>query len=153
MFHKAPVFLSAYSSCYPSVGLSHEVSFYLAPFFLSIAQHLSLSLAAVLLFPCLSCSHLPISACLHPSAIPPSPSSLLALASVPPSLWQSGKHPVPPCPCLSLSPPPPFLCLCSSFYACLHGTVPTAQGLLTLGLRSEERRVGKECRSRWSAYH
>ena len=24
---------------------------------------------------------------------------------------------------------------------------------LSLGLRSEERRVGKECRSRWSPYH
>ena len=23
----------------------------------------------------------------------------------------------------------------------------------TLGIRSEERRVGKECRSRWSPYH
>ena len=30
-----------------------------------------------------------------------------------------------------------------------------ATGTLTLGnyLRSEERRVGKECRSRWSPYH
>ena len=26
-------------------------------------------------------------------------------------------------------------------------------GLLALTLRSEERRVGKECRSRWSPYH
>ena len=27
-------------------------------------------------------------------------------------------------------------------------------GIITLGLfRSEERRVGKECRSRWSPYH
>ena len=26
-------------------------------------------------------------------------------------------------------------------------------GLLSLRLRSEERRVGKECRSRWSPYH
>src|SRR5690349_24819146 len=26
-------------------------------------------------------------------------------------------------------------------------------GLLSLGTRSEERRVGKECRSRWSPYH
>ena len=25
--------------------------------------------------------------------------------------------------------------------------------ILTLQLRSEERRVGKECRSRWSPYH
>src|SRR3712207_1608452 len=29
---------------------------------------------------------------------------------------------------------------------------PMADGLL-IGLRSEERRVGKECRSRWSPYH
>ena len=28
-----------------------------------------------------------------------------------------------------------------------------ASGLTSKGLRSEERRVGKECRSRWSAYH
>ena len=27
------------------------------------------------------------------------------------------------------------------------------RGLLTDGDRSEERRVGKECRSRWSPYH
>src|SRR5215469_12818513 len=26
-------------------------------------------------------------------------------------------------------------------------------GVLALGIRSEERRVGKECRSRWSPYH
>src|SRR3712207_7005506 len=29
----------------------------------------------------------------------------------------------------------------------------TCLGLLLLSLRSEERRVGKECRSRWSPYH
>ena len=29
----------------------------------------------------------------------------------------------------------------------------TADGKLTNILRSEERRVGKECRSRWSPYH
>src|SRR2546427_13044492 len=28
-----------------------------------------------------------------------------------------------------------------------------AQALRFLGMRSEERRVGKECRSRWSPYH
>ena len=27
------------------------------------------------------------------------------------------------------------------------------EGLVSLGKRSEERRVGKECRSRWSPYH
>ena len=26
-------------------------------------------------------------------------------------------------------------------------------GIITSGMRSEERRVGKECRSRWSPYH
>src|SRR2546429_5124589 len=30
---------------------------------------------------------------------------------------------------------------------------PAARGLQTGFLRSEERRVGKECRSRWSPYH
>ena len=28
-----------------------------------------------------------------------------------------------------------------------------ASGLMLTGVRSEERRVGKECRSRWSPYH
>ena len=33
-------------------------------------------------------------------------------------------------------------------------TITDAQGILTsVSLRSEERRVGKECRSRWSPYH
>ena len=31
--------------------------------------------------------------------------------------------------------------------------VPYYQDWFTAGLRSEERRVGKECRSRWSPYH
>ena len=30
---------------------------------------------------------------------------------------------------------------------------PTMIGLIVLNFRSEERRVGKECRSRWSPYH
>ena len=30
---------------------------------------------------------------------------------------------------------------------------PLGQVVVGLGLRSEERRVGKECRSRWSPYH
>src|SRR3712207_9293703 len=29
----------------------------------------------------------------------------------------------------------------------------TLTGMTTVALRSEERRVGKECRSRWSPYH
>ena len=32
-------------------------------------------------------------------------------------------------------------------------TATLAERLLALVLRSEERRVGKECRSRWSPYH
>src|SRR5260221_10167531 len=32
-------------------------------------------------------------------------------------------------------------------------TVPPARTGSAMGLRSEERRVGKECRSRWSPYH
>ena len=31
--------------------------------------------------------------------------------------------------------------------------VPLLERLTFLGIRSEERRVGKECRSRWSPYH
>src|ERR1035441_8843102 len=34
-----------------------------------------------------------------------------------------------------------------------HGVRGTPWGLLLICLRSEERRVGKECRSRWSPYH
>ena len=30
---------------------------------------------------------------------------------------------------------------------------PLVLGYIVAGLRSEERRVGKECRSRWSPYH
>ena len=36
--------------------------------------------------------------------------------------------------------------------AILGGTGPQGKGL-ALRFRSEERRVGKECRSRWSPYH
>src|SRR2546422_1011996 len=32
-------------------------------------------------------------------------------------------------------------------------TIPGTQDLVERGKRSEERRVGKECRSRWSPYH
>ena len=35
--------------------------------------------------------------------------------------------------------------------AALHPALPLVVGLAVL--RSEERRVGKECRSRWSPYH
>src|SRR5258708_36435097 len=35
----------------------------------------------------------------------------------------------------------------------LNITVPNVAASTTLGVRSEERRVGKECRSRWSPYH
>src|SRR5258708_7606220 len=38
------------------------------------------------------------------------------------------------------------------FSGCLIRAVPTPSGILTWK-RSEERRVGKECRSRWSPYH
>ena len=33
------------------------------------------------------------------------------------------------------------------------GTLFVAGQLIDFGFRSEERRVGKECRSRWSQYH
>ena len=33
------------------------------------------------------------------------------------------------------------------------GIVGTALSIFLIMLRSEERRVGKECRSRWSPYH
>src|SRR5258708_39466919 len=42
--------------------------------------------------------------------------------------------------------------LCADDYA-LHPLVDEAVEQLTLQGRSEERRVGKECRSRWSPYH
>ena len=31
--------------------------------------------------------------------------------------------------------------------------LPTVEDMKQYGFRSEERRVGKECRSRWSPYH
>ena len=34
-----------------------------------------------------------------------------------------------------------------------RGGQPTEEGMEILKKRSEERRVGKECRSRWSPYH
>src|SRR3989475_12114812 len=37
--------------------------------------------------------------------------------------------------------------------ATLTGAVVVALGQVAIGARSEERRVGKECRSRWSPYH
>src|SRR3989441_12254527 len=38
-------------------------------------------------------------------------------------------------------------------YLFAHSPADLAPGVLHGGLRSEERRVGKECRSRWSPYH
>ena len=38
-------------------------------------------------------------------------------------------------------------------YACLCGREPVYALLRNPKTRSEERRVGKECRSRWSPYH
>ena len=37
----------------------------------------------------------------------------------------------------------------------LHGEGAVKRRIMDMGItkRSEERRVGKECRSRWSAYH
>ena len=35
----------------------------------------------------------------------------------------------------------------------IEGTLAKAYGTLGGYIRSEERRVGKECRSRWSPYH
>src|SRR2546422_9460319 len=37
--------------------------------------------------------------------------------------------------------------------AAYGGALATASGIVFYGTRSEERRVGKECRSRWSPYH
>src|SRR2546422_49261 len=38
-------------------------------------------------------------------------------------------------------------------FATFLGRAPRVWFFATLGVRSEERRVGKECRSRWSPYH
>src|SRR5258706_15493968 len=35
----------------------------------------------------------------------------------------------------------------------IQGTATDANGVYSVALRSEERRAGKECRSRWSPYH
>ena len=39
------------------------------------------------------------------------------------------------------------------FFIPLAALAPVLQGYFLLNHRSEERRVGKECRSRWSPYH
>ena len=41
------------------------------------------------------------------------------------------------------------------FFSNLKNQIITGAGIVltTIGGRSEERRVGKECRSRWSPYH
>ena len=43
--------------------------------------------------------------------------------------------------------------LWSATYASDDSLLPEAPKNMWLGYRSEERRVGKECRSRWSPYH
>src|SRR5690554_1735269 len=56
--------------------------------------------------------------------------------------WQQAKVTPKPTPAFStdaLVKPMPFY---------LHPVI-----IVAIGLRSEERRVGKECRSRWSPYH
>src|SRR5260221_11053226 len=40
-----------------------------------------------------------------------------------------------------------------NFYTIIGSAAATLTGLLFVVIRSEERRVGKECRSRWSPYH
>ena len=39
------------------------------------------------------------------------------------------------------------------YYLCLDGKTVVVDQELLVDTRSEERRVGKECRSRWSPYH
>ena len=52
-----------------------------------------------------------------------------------------------------------LLCVCAmsekKLFPCLllESLAPARGDLFKLSLRSEERRVGKECRSRWSPYH
>ena len=83
-----------------------------------------------------------------------------------PSLPGPGPSRLPPQPSTRRRPsPPPASCRsCSRCAPTASGTssasfsTPTprecpAPGCPTPGLRSEERRVGKECRSRWSPYH
>ena len=41
----------------------------------------------------------------------------------------------------------------TTLISCLAGLAQPTSGQLSVVLRSEERRVGKECRSRWSPYH
>ena len=41
----------------------------------------------------------------------------------------------------------------STSFSIIHSTLTTGQIDDDARLRSEERRVGKECRSRWSPYH
>ena len=41
----------------------------------------------------------------------------------------------------------------STFLKILAGDIAPTTGNVSMTTRSEERRVGKECRSRWSPYH
>ena len=43
--------------------------------------------------------------------------------------------------------------LTTAFYKTLQSSNMYNQRIWSLDIRSEERRVGKECRSRWSPYH
>ena len=46
-----------------------------------------------------------------------------------------------------------FLIFIFASYSAQRYLTEAANGTLALDVRSEERRVGKECRSRWSPYH
>src|SRR5256886_3174290 len=44
-----------------------------------------------------------------------------------------------------------FCCACAKLL--IHGDADAVEETASASARSEERRVGKECRSRWSPYH
>ena len=46
-----------------------------------------------------------------------------------------------------------FVCVALAYFLCFYLFPKYNAALAYLGFRSEERRVGKECRSRWSPYH
>src|SRR3712207_8811308 len=56
-------------------------------------------------------------------------------------------------PAVSISGDGGFLYACGELAAAKQEAIPLTAVVVDDGGRSEERRVGKECRSRWAAYH
>src|ERR1035438_4682190 len=80
---------------------------------------------------------------------------LLCAAAPPPSAWVPVRWPWADARSLELLTGTPVNCLLLQSPAPALVAAAQARGVVALAVvaRSEERRVGKECRSRWSPYH